>query len=315
MRQGKVAMESHPNSPTHAATRSTILGIIINCLLATVKATAGVIGNSYALIADAIESASDIFSSLIVLFGLKMAVKPADESHPYGHGKFEPLAAAAVALILIAAAIVISVESVREIITPHHAPAPFTLIVLALTIVVKEGLFRHVINVGQELHSTVVKTDAWHHRSDAITSAAAFVGISIAIAGGTGYESADDVGALIAAVIIAYNAVTLLKPALSELIDTAPDPTISERIRQVAQSVEGVLGTHKCHVRKLGFDYFVDLDVLCNPDLSIRDGHEIAHNVGDALKLQLPFITKVLVHVEPVDDYGRRSRDTLAKPP
>lgn len=292
-----------------AGLRSTLIGILANTILAAIKGVAGVLGNSYALIADAIESASDILGSFVVIVGLKMAGKPADDTHPYGHGKFEPLAAAIVALTLIGAAILIAVESVREILIPHHAPAPFTLLVLAVAVILKETLFRFVINIGEAVRSNAVKADAWHHRSDAITSGAAFVGISIAILGGEGYESADDFAALIAAVIITTNAVLLLKPALYELIDTAPDPAIAAKIREVAAAVSGVMGTHKCHVRKLGFDYFVDLDVLCDPNDSIRKGHEIAHNVGEAIHKALPSITKVLVHIEPVDDYGRRSRD------
>jgi cation diffusion facilitator family transporter len=289
--------------------RAAVVGIGLNAVLAIIKGIAGVLGNSYALIADAIESTSDILSSLIVVFGVKMAGKPADENHPYGHGKFEPLAAVIVSLVLFGAAILIAVESTHEVLTPHHAPAPFTLLVLLFAIITKEFLFRRLITTSSEISSSALKADAWHHRADAITSAAAFVGISIAAFGGPGYESADDFAALIAAVIIAINAALLIKPALLELIDTAPNPELASRIREIASGVAGVLGTHKCHVRKVGFDHFVDLDVLCNPASSIREGHEVAHNVGEAIHAALPQISKVLVHVEPADDYGRRSRD------
>jgi cation diffusion facilitator family transporter len=156
-----------------------------------------------------------------------------------------------------------------------------------------------------------VKTDAFHHRADAITSAAAFIGISVAVFGGPGFEMADDIAALVAAVVIAVNALILFRPALSELIDTAPAPEIAQSIRDIALHVPGVLGTHKCGVRKVGFVYFVDLDVLCNPDETIRHGHEVAHNVGEAIHSALPAVAKVLVHVEPADDFGRRSRDTI----
>jgi cation diffusion facilitator family transporter len=280
----------------------------VNSILALVKGVAGVTGNSYALVADAIESASDVLSSIVVMLGLRMAARPADDNHPYGHGKFEPLAAAVVALTLMGAAILIAVESVREILAPHHAPAPFTLLVLVLVVVTKESLFRFALGVSREVGSLAVKTDAWHHRSDAITSAAAFVGISIALIGGEGYQAADDFAALLASVIIALNAVLLLRPALFELLDTAPDPSIVAAIRAIAVAVPGVLGTHKCHVRKVGFDHYVDLDVLCDPEASIRVGHEIAHDVGEAIHRELSQITKVLVHVEPADDFGRRNR-------
>ena len=273
------------------------LGIIINILLAITKGVAGIVGHSYALVADAIESASDIITSGVVAFGLRMAGKPADERHPYGHGKFEPLSAAIVSLILFAAAIIIAVESVKEISTPHHAPAPFTLVVLILVIIIKEWLFRSVLSASETISSTALKTDAWHHRADAITSLAAFVGISIALIGGPGYESADDFAALIASVVIATNAAMLIKPAVLELIDTAPDPELIKKVRSVATTVPGVLGTHKCHIRKVGFDYFVDLDVLCDPDSTIRDGHNVAHDVGEKIHEEFPQVRKVLVHV------------------
>lgn len=300
------------NSHDEAASkglRSVSIGIFTNLFLALVKGSAGVLGNSYALVADAIESLADVLTSIVVVIGIKLSRRPADINHPYGHGKFEPLAATAVGMSLLAAAILIAVESVREILTPHHSPASFTLYVLVAVIAIKESLFRFVLTVGNEVKSTAVKTDAWHHRSDAITSAAAFIGISIALIGGEGYESADDFAALFAAMIIVINAFKLLKPALYELIDTAPDQEMIQSIRDIAVTVDGVFGTHKCNVRKLGFDYFVDLDILCNPDATIREGHEIAHNVGEVIHREMPHITKILVHVEPSDDYGRRSRD------
>ncbi len=289
--------------------RSTLLGVAVNFVLAAVKGIAGVVGSSYALIADAIESASDILTSLVVLGGLTLAGKPADENHPYGHGKFEPLAAAIVGLTLVGAAIIIAVESLQEIGTAHEPPKMFTLPVLVIVVLIKELLSRHVGRVGSELDSTAVQADAWHHRSDALTSAAAFVGISIALVGGPGYESADDFAALIAAAIIAINAVFIMRRALAELMDTAPDPSIAARVREIAQGVQGVLGTHKCNVRKVGFDFYVDLDVLCDPNATIRHGHEVAHDVGEALHAALPFVSKVLVHIEPADDFGRRCRE------
>lgn len=287
--------------------RSAIIGMCVNALLATAKAIAGVLGSSQALVADAIESGADVLTSGIVLFGVKMAGKPADENHPYGHGKYEPLAGAIVSLALFAAAILIAVSSIESLQSPERGPAPFTLLVLVIVIVSKQVLFRVVQKAGENTQSSALKSDAQHHMSDAITSAAAFVGISISIIGGKGYESADSIAALLAAFVIAFTGVKTLKPAFFELIDTAPDPAIAASIRLTAASVPGVLGTHKCHVRKVGFDYFVDLDILCDPEATIRHGHKVAHDVGEAIHRALPSITKVLVHVEPVDDYGRRS--------
>jgi cation diffusion facilitator family transporter len=279
--------------------RFALLGVFANAALALVKGVAGYLGNSYALIADAIESAFDIFSSILVWFGLRYATRPPDENHPYGHGKAEPLVACVIALVLMGAAILIGVESVKEIRTPHHAPAPFTLIVLVVVVVVKEVLFRYVVRTGEETGSTAVKTDAWHHRSDAITSGAAFVGISIALVGGPGYESADDFAALLAAGIIAFNAVMLLRPALAELLDAAPPKEFAEDVRRAAAAVPGVLGLDKCIVRKLGFDLYVDLHIRVRGDLTVYDGHRIAHDVKDAVRAHNARVRDVTIHVEP----------------
>lgn len=279
--------------------RTALIGIIVNAALALVKGIAGFVGNSYALIADAIESASDVVTSLVVIGGLRIAAKPRDENHPYGHGKAEPVAAMIVAFSLFGAAATIILQSIHEIITPHHAPAPFTLIVLVLVVIAKETLFRFVFRVGEQVESTAVKTDAWHHRSDAITSAAAFVGISVALIGGIGYESADDWAALFASVIIIYNAYRLFRPALDEVMDTAPPASIEVQVRSTALAVPGVLKLDKCYVRKMGLDYFVDLHVVIDGSISVREGHLIGHNVKDAICASNKRIMDVLIHIEP----------------
>lgn len=279
--------------------KTTLIGIIASFFLAAIKIFTGIVGNSYALIADGIESLTDIFTSSIVLTGLYFASKPADEDHPYGHGKAEPFAGIAVSFGIFIAAMVIVVQSIYEIITPHHAPAPFTLIVLILVIITKEALFRFVIKVGTSVNSIAVKSDAWHHRSDAITSAAAFIGISIALLGGEGYESADDFAALFASVIIIINAYRIFKPALFELLDTAPPTQVVQKVRGVAGKVENVMSIDKCFVRKMGFDYFVDIHVLVDANLPVHKGHEIAHKVKDELMKEYSNISDVLVHIEP----------------
>jgi cation diffusion facilitator family transporter len=291
--------EKNKSRTVRISLRSTLVGVLSNALLAAIKAIAGILGNSYALIADAIESTSDIASSLVVLGGIKIASTPADDNHPYGHGKAEPLAAMLVAVALCTAAVGIAIQSIREILLPHHSPAPFTLIVLVLVVIVKEWLFRYVFRAGEQSQSTVVKTDAWHHRSDAITSSAAFVGISIALIGGPGYESADDWAALLAACVIVFNGYRLLLPAVAEVMDAAPDPGIIEQVRDVAGHVQGVVGLDKCYIRKMGFEYYVDLHVVVNGDVSVRSGHKIGHDVRDAVRQAIPKITDVLVHIEP----------------
>jgi len=281
--------------------KTTIIGIVVSFFLVIIKGAAGIFGNSYALVADAIESLSDIFTSTIVLLGIKYASRPKDADHPYGHGKAEPLAGMFVALMLMVAAIVIIVQSLYEIITPHHAPAPFTLVVLVVVVVVKETLFRKIVVVGEGIDSIAVKNDAWHHRSDAITSAAAFIGISIALIGGTGYEEADDYAALFASFIIIYNAISLFMPALKEILDTAPPEEFKQKIKSCAREVEGVKDIEKCFVRKMGLEYYIDMHVIVNGNLSVFEGHLIAHSVKDKLIEVFPNVSDVLCHIEPWD--------------
>lgn len=279
--------------------RTTLIGILVSIILAAVKGIAGILGNSYALIADAIESTADVFTSIIVLTGLKIASKPADKNHPYGHGKAEPIAGLIVASALFLAAVIIIIQSIHEIITPHHAPASFTLIVLVAVVITKEFLFRFVIKVGENLNSISIRNDAWHHRSDAITSAAAFIGISIALIGGKGYEQADDYAALFASTIIILNAYRLFKPAFYEIMDTAPPAHILEEVKSAAAKVDGVVGIDKCYVRKMGLDLFVDIHVIVERNLPVHEGHLIGHNVKDELMKFNPKISDVLVHIEP----------------
>lgn len=279
--------------------RVALLGVLINLALASAKIIAGILGNAYVLIADGIESAFDIAGSIVIWGGLKFAARPPDKTHPYGHGKAEPLAAVAVAIGVLAAALALAAQSVRELFLPHHAPAPFTLVVLIIAIVVKELWYRRVARVGRDAESTAVQTDAWHHRTDALTSIAAFVGISIALLGGDAWQSADDWAALFACALIAANGARLLRPALHEIMDTAPHGEIVDVICRAAASVPGVLEIDKCLVRKMGLSFYVDLHIGVDGDVSVREGHHLAHVVKRAIQATDPRIADVLVHVEP----------------
>jgi cation diffusion facilitator family transporter len=281
--------------------RSAQAGLLVNATLAAIKIVAGVLGNSYALIADGIESTADLFSSTIVWGGLRIAARDADADYPFGYGKAESLATAIVSLMLLGAAVTIAVQAIREIITPHHAPAPFTLAVLVLVVLVKEILFRKVHALGTEVGSEAVRADAWHHRSDAITSLAAFIGISIAIAGGDGWEPADDWAALLAAAVIAWNGQRLLRPAIGGLMDRSPEPAILERIREIASAVSDVRAVEKVIVRRAGTDYFVDLHVHADPAMPLRDAHIVGGKVKSAIRAALPNVRGVLVHMEPFE--------------
>ena len=276
-----------------------MIGLFVNALLAATKLAAGLLGHSHALVADAVESLADIFSSIVVWRALLVASVPADERHPYGHGKAEPIAAAIVSTMLLLAAVGIGVQAVREIVQPKEGPAPFTLVVLLGVIVVKETLFRFALREADSVDSTAVRTDAWHHRSDAITSLAAGIGITIALIGGPGYAAADDIAAVVAAGIIAWNGWRLLRPALDELMDSAPELAVREQIRALAAMIEGVDCVEKCVVRKMGHHYFVDMHVQVDPQMTVERAHQIAHLVKDHVRHHLPAIYDVLVHLEP----------------
>jgi cation diffusion facilitator family transporter len=279
--------------------RLALFGLVVNVLLAAAKILAGVIGHAYVLIADGIESALDVGGSIVIWGGLTVAARPPDQTHPYGHGKAEPIAAVIVAVGVLAAAVVLAIESVREIFLPHHAPAPWTLAVLVVTVVIKETLYRYTIRFGQKVESTAVKTDAWHHRMDALTSIAAFIGISVALIGGEEWQSADDWAALVACALIAANGIRLARPAFYEIMDTAPGGKIVKSIHAVASSVSGVVEVEKCRARKMGLDYYVDLHVGVDGNISVQQGHEIAHRVKSAIQQSDSRIADVLVHIEP----------------
>ena len=275
------------------------LALLVNALLAVGKIATGILGNSYVLIADGIESTADIFSSVVVWGGLRVSVLPADENHPFGHGKAEPVASIIVSMILLAAALLIAVQSVHEILTPHHPPAWYTLPVLVVVVLVKETLFRAAFRTGRSLESTALKSDAWHHRSDALTSAAALIGISIALIGGKGYESADDWAALLACGVISWNGLRLLRSALDELMDASVSPEVVAQVRELAATVEGVAGIDKCRIRKSGLHLALDIHVVVDGALTVRRGHEIAHLVKDRLLASQHRINDVTVHIEP----------------
>jgi len=279
--------------------RVALLGLVINIAFATIKIVAGVVGHAYVLIADGIASALDIAGSIVIWGGLTVAARPPDQTHPYGHGKAEPIAAIVVALGVLVAAIGLAIESVREILTPHHGPAPFTLAILVVVILVKEILFRYVNRIGNEFESTAVQTDAWHHRSDALTSTAAFIGISVALIGGERWRSADDWAALFACAVIGANGIRLLVPAFHEIMDTAPRGKIIKAICGVASSVPGVVELEKCRARKMGLDFYVDLHARVDGKISVAEGHEIAHRVKAAIQQSNPRVADVLVHIEP----------------
>jgi cation diffusion facilitator family transporter len=280
--------------------RLTTRTMLVNVVLATAKILAGALGRSHVLIADGVESVTDVVSEIAVIGGLRIAAIPPDKEHPYGHGKAESLAALVVSLGIVVTAVGIAVQSVREVLgNPHEPPAVFTLYVLIGAIVAKEVMFRLLQRTGRSIGSQAVKSEAWHHRADALTSIAAFVGISIALIGGPGYESADGWAALAACLVIAYNGVRLFRSALDEMMDRAPPPEIEAKIRSIAGSIPGVVAIEKCRVRRSGLSLYVDIHVEVDGNLTVRRGHEIAHEVKHALQDAGLSIVDATVHIEP----------------
>ena len=275
------------------------LGVIASAFLATTKIAAGIFGNSFALVADGVESVLDIFSGLVIWGGLRVSAIPQTRRYPYGLGKAEPLAALVVSTVLLMAAIGIAVGAVQEIMVPHGEPAVFTLFVLVAVVITKEAMFRMLSSRAEAIGSRSLKVDAWHHRSDGLTSFAAFVGISIALAFGEGFESADDWAALVACAVISYNGIRLFRSSLKEVLDVAAPEDIQNRIRDITEAVPGVEGIDLLRVRPSGLVLWVDIHVEVDGNLSVREGHEIAHLVKDRLMNSDLRILDALVHIEP----------------
>jgi len=288
-------------SSEQTAIKATYFSIIGNTCLAIIKGLAGFFGNSYALIADAIESTTDIFASFLVLFGIKYSNRPADKNHPYGHGRAEPLITFLVVGFLITSATIIAYESIINIGTPHQLPKPWTLLVLAAIIIWKEYSFRIVMKRSIQTNSSSLRADAWHHRSDAITSVAAFLGISVALILGNGYESADDWAALFASGFILYNSYLIFRPALGEIMDEHLYDDLIEQIRMISIQVDGIIDTEKCFIRKAGMQYHVDLHATVDSNITVKEGHDLAHKLKDTLREEIPELGHVLIHVEPND--------------
>lgn len=291
-----------PNRNRDTALDTVTLSIVSSAVLVLIKGTSGYVGNSYALIADAIESTADIFSSMLVYLGLKFAQRPADDNHPYGHGKIEPLTTFLIVAFLLGSAAIIAYQSINNINTRHNPPAAWTLLVLVPIIAWKEIAYHMIMRKAKALNSQTLHAEAWHQRSDAITSVAAFIGVSIAVVMGSGYENADDWAALFAAVIIVYNSYGLFRPAFAELMDEHVYDDLIDGIRDESQAVAGIIATEKCYIRKSGRAYFVDLHIIIDGNMTVRDGHALSHCLKAHLLARFPDINDILIHIEPDND-------------
>lgn len=261
-------------------------------------------GRSNALVADGVESLLDLFSSLLIWVALQYAAKPPDDEHPYGHGKAESLASLVGAFVLAIAGALIAHTSITQLIAvshghPPHLPSPYTLVILLGVIVLKESLYQVMANRARRIGSNALLADAWHHRSDAVTSIAAFIGITISLIGGIKYAAADDWAALFACLVIFYSAFNMLKLSLGEVMDAQVSNEAKATIIEEACLVPGVLSAEKCRVRKSGLAYLADLHIRVSGEISVREGHDISHAVKDRLMAcDLP-LDDVTVHIEP----------------
>jgi cation diffusion facilitator family transporter len=285
--------------------RSVTIGMFANAALALIKGLAGILGHSYALVADAAESVADIGGSIVVWSGLRVSAQSPDYDHPYGHGKAEPLAAAAVGLMLCGAALGILVKSIQAMFAPHGSPQPFTLGVLVVVIAVKIMLARTILRVADDMDSRALTADAWHHRADVITSAAAFVGISATLIGGDSWHWCDGAAGSVASIVVFLNGLHILRPAVHELMDGVPDVDLLSRVMAAAHAVSGVRLIEKLKARKFGARYLVDLHAQADPMLSLADAHELSGRIKSAIREAVPAVQDVLVHMEPF--YERRS--------
>lgn len=296
-------------SAPRKAFRVGLFALCVSIALALVKGIAGITAQSQALIADAVESLLDVFGGLAIVVGMRVASAPPDKNHPYGHGKAEPLAAMAVAMLIMLGGLGLAYSSLLAVLKGTSAvPAAYTIPVIVVVIIIKESLFHYVNRTGRKIGSNALLAEAWHHRTDAITSIATLIGVTVAVVGGQAWAAADDFAALFACAIILYNGQRLLRPALAELMDAAPPPGVEERVREIAQQVAGVEGLDKCHVRKMGLEYYVDLHVLVDPEMTVKEGHLIGHHVRDAIVEQERRVRDVLVHMEPSDLYTQEHK-------
>jgi cation diffusion facilitator family transporter len=298
---------------TRTPETAALAGLLVNAALAAIKLVAGLVGHSYALVADAVESMADILGSVVIWGALRYGGRPADEGHPFGHGKAEALAALAVACLIIVAGIGIAIKAVDEIVTPHLAPAPFTLFVLIGVVGVKEALYQMARRAAHRSESSAGLADAWHHRSDAITSIFAFIGISVALLGGPAWAVADDWAALLASGVIVTNGALLMRQPYAELLDRAA-PSVAERCSRLAMDVPGIEAIEQVHARKTGRTYRVIMHAEVAPSMTVRDAHTLTGRVKAAVRSTLPRVESLLIHVEPHEG-GAGGSGTASTPP
>jgi cation diffusion facilitator family transporter len=302
------AARMNPATSLRSGQGSALKAIMVNSALCAAKLAGGILGHSYAMVADAAESFTDVVGSSIAFFGLSVAATPADRQHPAGHGRAETLASAVTALALMAIGGLIFWQSLLSLGEPRSTPNPLVLFILIPVILIKEWMFHWLRERGKAIGSVAVMTEAWHQRSDVVTSVAALFGIIAAWIGGPAWNHADSWAAMLASLWLVGVGIWLINPALHELMEGSMDPALLAFIRETGGSCPGVKGIDKVGVRKLGMRLMIDLHVEVEPMISVLEGHRVAHEVKARLQSELPQVLDVMVHVEP---YGQDSLPPL----
>ena len=279
--------------------RTALISSFCNVIVAIGKIVFGILGNSFALIADGVESTLDIISSIIVWGGLKIAAEPADDNHPYGHGKAESLAGVIVSTILISAGLGIGYNGIARILSPDlMAPKAFTLYVFIIVIIIKEILYQYTIKVSKLINSTSMKAEAWHHRTDAITTVMALIGVFIAI--NTSYKIADGLAGVLCGCIIIFNGSRILYASSNEVMDTVASDEIYDKIKNITLTHAEIKNIDNCRIRKSGLQYLLDIEIQVDPTITVMAGHKIAHELEDILLQDKNLnIIDIIIHVEP----------------
>ena len=281
------------------ATRAALLGLGVNLALGIAKLVGGLVGSSFALIADAVNSLGDVVTTVVVLLALRVAQRPADAEHPYGHTRAEGIAASNVAVLIIISAMVVGWEAIQRLSHPHAVPPMWTLWLAGANIVIKEGLYRYKIKVGKRTGSGAMIANAWDHRSDALCALAVLLGLLAIRLGGPRFIWADEAASLVVMGAIIWSGVQLFRTSASDLMDVQADPELVERIRAAARQVKDVRDVETLWVRKSGLEFFADIHIEVDQHFTVAAGHRIGHEVKDRLLRDFPRLRDVLVHLEP----------------
>ncbi len=279
--------------------RIAAAGMAITGALALVKIFAGLAVHSTAVVADGLESAGDVFSSGMVLLGLTLSFKPADENHPYGHGRAEILSGLLVGLVLASGGALISYGSFLRLGQPHEPLRWFVVWPLAASLVAKSALAATKFQVGKRMRSAALMGDAWHDTTDCISALTALIAVALTLAAPQRFFNADRYGGLAVGIIIILAGVRVARETALQLMDTMPSDKMIAEIRAAASQVHGVLGIEKCFARKTGLSYHVDLHMEVDPEMTVRQSHDLAHEVRLRVVEQVDWVADVLVHVEP----------------